>query len=128
MSLIRPATGTTGGPRSVSGGRPSDPLTGPALTSAPLSRRSFGKLLVAAADTAALTACAPRSGTPSPDAIHWGFDAVSNANVDEFYAAAMAAGAKDNISSRARLEYYPGYYAADVFDPDGYSFEAVYKS
>ncbi|HEX8415914.1 MAG TPA: VOC family protein [Sphingomicrobium sp.] len=67
-------------------------------------------------------------GTPSPNAIHWGFDAVSNANVDEFYAAAMAAGAKDNISPRARLEYYPGYYAADVLDPDGYSFEAVYKS
>lgn len=69
-----------------------------------------------------------KHGTPSPDAIHWGFDAVSNANVDEFYAAAMAAGAKDSISPRARLEYYSGYYAADVFDPDGYSFEAVYKS
>jgi hypothetical protein len=26
------------------------------------------------------------------------------------------------------LEYYPGYYAADVFDPDGYSFEVVHKS
>jgi hypothetical protein len=25
-------------------------------------------------------------------------------------------------------EYYPGYYAADVFDPDGYSFEVVHKS
>jgi hypothetical protein len=22
----------------------------------------------------------------------------------------------------------PGYYAADVFDPDGYSFEVVHKS
>jgi predicted lactoylglutathione lyase len=48
--------------------------------------------------------------------------------VDEFYEAAMSAGARDNISSRARLEYYPGYYAADVFDPDGYSFEVVHKS
>jgi hypothetical protein len=26
------------------------------------------------------------------------------------------------------MEYYPGYYAADVFDPDGYSFEVVHKS
>ena len=26
------------------------------------------------------------------------------------------------------VEYYPGYYAADVFDPDGYSFEVVHKS
>jgi hypothetical protein len=24
--------------------------------------------------------------------------------------------------------YYPGYYAADVFDPDRYSFEVVHKS
>jgi catechol 2,3-dioxygenase-like lactoylglutathione lyase family enzyme len=28
------------------------------------------------------------------------------------YKAAIAAGAKDNISPRSRLEYYPGYYAA----------------
>jgi catechol 2,3-dioxygenase-like lactoylglutathione lyase family enzyme len=37
-------------------------------------------------------------------------------------------GAGDNISPRARLEYYPGYYAADVIDPDGYSFEVVHKN
>lgn len=67
-------------------------------------------------------------GTPHPEAIHWGFMAASNAKVDEFYKAAMAAGARDNISPRARLEYYPGYYAADVLDPDGYSFEVVHKS
>jgi hypothetical protein len=48
--------------------------------------------------------------------------------VDEFYKAALSAGARDNISPRARLEYYPDYYAADVFDPDGYSFEVVHKS
>ena len=69
-----------------------------------------------------------KQGKADPAAIHWGFDAESNANVDEFYKAAMAAGARDNISPRARLEYYPGYYAADVLDPDGYSFEVVYKS
>jgi len=39
----------------------------------------------------------------------------------------MAAGAADNISPRVRLEYYPGYYAADVLDPDGYSIEVVHK-
>jgi hypothetical protein len=48
--------------------------------------------------------------------------------VDEFYKAAILAGARDNISPRARLEYYPGYHAADVFDHDGYSFEVVHKS
>ena len=69
-----------------------------------------------------------KEGPPSPAAVHWGFPADSNAKVDEFYAAAIAAGAKDNIAPRARLEYYPGYYAADVLDPDGYSFEVVCKS
>jgi predicted lactoylglutathione lyase len=54
--------------------------------------------------------------------------AESNSKVDEFYRAAISAGAGDNISPRARLEYYSGYYAADVFDPDGYSFEVVHKS
>jgi hypothetical protein len=41
---------------------------------------------------------------------------------------AVSSGAKDNISPRAPLDYYPGCYAADVFDPDGYSFEVVHKS
>jgi len=51
-----------------------------------------------------------------------------NEKVEEFYRAAISAGAKENISPRARLEYSPGYYATDVFDPDGYSFEVVHKS
>ncbi len=69
-----------------------------------------------------------KQGGPEPKAIHWGFKADSNAQVDAFYQAAMAAGARDNISPRARVEYYSGYYAADVLDPDGYSFEVVHKS
>lgn len=39
----------------------------------------------------------------------------------------MAAGAEDNIAPRVRLEYCPGYYAADVLDPDGYSIKVVHK-
>lgn len=70
-----------------------------------------------------------KRGEPNPKAIHWGFFmAEDNEQVDQFYRAAMAAGAEENISPRARLEYYPGYYAADGIDPDGYSFEVVYKS
>jgi catechol 2,3-dioxygenase-like lactoylglutathione lyase family enzyme len=69
-----------------------------------------------------------KQGTPCPDAIHWGFEADNNKDVDAFYEAAMASGAKDRISPRARLEYYPGYYAADIIDPDGYHFEVVHKS
>jgi len=40
----------------------------------------------------------------------------------------IEASGSPNISPRARMEYYSGYYAADVFDPDGYSFEVVHKS
>jgi catechol 2,3-dioxygenase-like lactoylglutathione lyase family enzyme len=69
-----------------------------------------------------------KQGKPDPVAIHWGFVAESKKQVDEFYDAAISAGAVDDISPRARLEYHPGYYAADVFDPDGYSFEVVHKS
>ena len=69
-----------------------------------------------------------KQGKPDPAAIHWGFMAEDEVKVDEFYRAAISAGARNNISPRARLEYYPGYYAADVFDPDGYSFEVVHKS
>ena len=69
-----------------------------------------------------------KKGTPNPDAIHWGFEAPNNAKVDETYKASIAAGGRDNISPRARTEYYPGYYASDVLDPDGYSFEVVHKN
>ncbi|RDK07879.1 VOC family protein [Cupriavidus lacunae] len=69
-----------------------------------------------------------KQGNPNPEAIHWGFVAHSNAKVDEFHDAAITAGGREHIPPRARLEYYPGYYAADVFDPDGYSFEVVHKS
>ncbi len=64
-----------------------------------------------------------KQGKPDP-----AFIAENNKAVDAFYKAAIAAGAKDNISPRARLEYYPGYYAADVLDPDRYTFEVVHKS
>jgi len=69
-----------------------------------------------------------KQGKPDPESIHWGFMADSNAKVDAFYNAALSAGGKDNISPRVRTEYSPGYYAGDVFDPDGYSFEVVHKS
>ena len=46
-----------------------------------------------------------KKGTPDPGSIHWGFKAENDAQVDEFYREALAAGAKDNISPRARVEY-----------------------
>jgi len=69
-----------------------------------------------------------RKGVVEGKAAHVGFVASSHAMVDAAYAAAMAAGATDNGAPAARLYYDPRYYAANVFDPDGYSLEFVYKS
>lgn len=68
-----------------------------------------------------------RQGEADAKAAHVGFVAKSQAEVDAFYDAAIAAGATDNGKPAARLHYDPRYYAANVFDPDGYSLEAVYK-
>lgn len=69
-----------------------------------------------------------RQGVVDARSAHVGFIAHSKAEVDAAYAAAMAAGATDNGAPGARLHYDPEYYAANVFDPDGYSLEFVYKS
>jgi catechol 2,3-dioxygenase-like lactoylglutathione lyase family enzyme len=69
-----------------------------------------------------------KSGVPSPASVHFAFVAKSRAMVDAFYAAAISAGAKDNISPRIRHEYHANYYAADVLDLDGYSVEVVIKT
>lgn len=68
-----------------------------------------------------------RAGATQGQAIHVGFVAASTEEVDAAYAAAMRAGATDNGPPGARLHYDPRYYAANVFDPDGYSLEFVYK-
>jgi catechol 2,3-dioxygenase-like lactoylglutathione lyase family enzyme len=69
-----------------------------------------------------------RPGVADSRAAHVGFIANSRAEVDAAYAAAMAAGATDNGKPSARLYYDPRYYAGNVFDPDGYSLEFVFKS
>lgn len=69
-----------------------------------------------------------RQGVAEGRAAHIGFVAASRKQVDAAYAAAMAAGAADNGAPGIRLHYDPRYYAANVFDPDGYSIEFVYKN
>lgn len=69
-----------------------------------------------------------KAGEPSAAAVHFAFVAESRQAVDAFYAAAIAAGAQDNISPRIRSEYDDLYYAADILDPDGYSVEVVIKT
>ena len=56
---------------------------------------------------------------------HLAFEAASRAQVKAFHKAALAAGAKDNGKPGYR-DYWPGYYAAFVLDPDGHNIEAVW--
>jgi catechol 2,3-dioxygenase-like lactoylglutathione lyase family enzyme len=69
-----------------------------------------------------------RSGDAGPSTVHIGFVGKSQHEVDAAYSAAIAAGATDNGRPGARLHYDPCYYAANFFDPDGYSIEIVFKS
>ena len=69
-----------------------------------------------------------RQGEADPRATHVGFVADSEAEVEAAYAAALEAGGTDNGVPGARVHYDPRYYAGNVFDPDGYSLEFVYKS
>lgn len=57
--------------------------------------------------------------------VHIAFRANTRAEVDGFYAAAMAAGGKDNGPPGLRPHYHATYYAAFVYDPDGHNIEAV---
>ena len=58
--------------------------------------------------------------------LHLAFEAKSREEVEAFYEAALAAGGKDNGKPGYRVEYWPGYYAAFVHDPDGHNVEAVW--
>lgn len=58
-------------------------------------------------------------------AVHVAFAADRREQVDAFYAAAIAAGGRDNGAPALRPEYSDGYYGAFVLDPDGHNIEAV---
>ena len=58
-----------------------------------------------------------KQGTPDPGSIHWGFKAENNAKVDDFYRAAIAAGAKEVSPVQ---DYFYGYRSGDVLDPFGH--------
>lgn len=57
--------------------------------------------------------------------MHIAFTAESRKQVDQFYEAALASGAKDNGAPGLREIYHPNYYGAFVIDPDGHNIEAV---
>ncbi|QAY75399.1 VOC family protein [Sphingosinicella sp. BN140058] len=56
---------------------------------------------------------------------HLAFQAESRSVVEDFHAAGLAAGGRDNGAPGER-PYHPGYYAAFLLDPDGNNIEAVY--
>ncbi len=64
-------------------------------------------------------------GEAHKPALHFAFAAASRADVDAFYDAAIAAGAKDNGKPGPRPQYHDAYYGAFVIDPDGNNVEAV---
>ena len=60
-----------------------------------------------------------------PPGFHLCFMAPSRAAVEAFHAAGLAAGGGDEGGPGLRPLYGEGYYAAFLFDPDGWKIEAV---
>jgi catechol 2,3-dioxygenase-like lactoylglutathione lyase family enzyme len=60
-----------------------------------------------------------------PAHLHIAFTAGNRQQVEEFYRAALEAGAKDNGAPGLRPQYSGRYYAAFVIGPDGHNIEAV---
>jgi len=67
----------------------------------------------------------PAGVTVPGDGFHVAFAAPSREAVEAFYKAALAHGGRDNGGSGLHPEYGDHYYAAFVFDPDGYRIEAA---
>lgn len=58
--------------------------------------------------------------------LHLAFAAESKQQVQDFYRAALEAGATDNGAPGVRPQYSGRYYAAFVIGPDGHNIEAVF--
>ena len=63
-------------------------------------------------------------GEPSAP-VHVALSSPDRATVDDFHAAAIAAGGTDNGAPGLRAHYHESYYSAFVLDPDGNNVEAV---
>lgn len=67
----------------------------------------------------------PLNDLNNPPRFHLAFKASNREAVNNFYAEAIANQGKDGGAPGIRSQYHPKYYAAYVFDPDGYKLEAV---
>lgn len=65
------------------------------------------------------------AASTAPHRVHLAFQAPDRAAVARFFAAALAAGGRDNGGVGER-PYHRGYYAAFALDPDGNNIEAVH--
>ncbi len=59
--------------------------------------------------------------------LHVAFSANSEKQVDDFFSAALTAGATSNGDPGKRPQYGSNYYAAFIKDPDGHNIEAVFR-
>ena len=69
-----------------------------------------------------------KEGKSNSNGVHIGFVAKDHKEVEAFHTAAVAAGAKTMYPPGVFPEYYPGYFATWIIDPDGYEIELVNKS
>lgn len=68
----------------------------------------------------------PGKGGGKGPGSHIAFTAPDRKAVDNFHAAGLKAGGRDNGGAGLRVDYSPSYYAAFVIDPDGNNVEAVF--
>jgi catechol 2,3-dioxygenase-like lactoylglutathione lyase family enzyme len=85
----------------------------------PLGLRRSGNESIAEFGTLAISADGPVT-----ENVHMAFHAESPRAVDAFHAAGVGAGYRDNGAPGFR-DYWPGYYAAYLLDPDGNNIEAL---
>ncbi len=73
--------------------------------------------------------CTPFNGEPASagNGVMVAFPAASRAQVDAFYAEAMAQGAQDEGAAGPRADYGPNWYAAYMRDPTGNKIAVVYN-
>ncbi|WP_300669836.1 VOC family protein [Soonwooa sp.] len=68
-----------------------------------------------------------KTGNPTKG-VHIGLVAKNHEEIEAFYKSAVEAGAETMYAPRVFPEYYPGYFATWIIDPDGYEIEVVHKS